>query len=86
MLSHVDVLTVHCPHTPETFHLLSSQRLRLLKKLYSINTSRGEIIDEKALADLLIKKIGGVGLDVFEHEPQIFKNYLKQKMLFCCPI
>ena len=73
MLSHVDVLTVHCPHTPETFHLLSSQRLRLLKKnCIVINTSRGEIIDEQALADSLFKKkIGGAGLDVFEHEPQI---------------
>ena len=87
MLSHVDVLTVHCPHTPETFHLLSSQRLRLLKKnCIVINTSRGEIIDEKALADLLIKKkIGGAGLDVFEHEPQISQKLFEAENVILLP-
>ena len=64
----------------ETFHLLSKNRIRLLKKnCVVINTSRGEIIDEQALADSLFKKkIGGAGLDVFEHEPQI-----TQKLFDC---
>ena len=73
MLAYIDVLSIHCPYTPETFHLLSKRRLRLLKRnCVIINTSRGEIIDEESLADLLFrKKIGGAGLDVFEHERPI---------------
>ena len=73
MISKMDIISIHCPFTAETFHLLSKKRIRLLKKnCIVINTSRGEIIDEQALADSLFKKkIGGAGLDVFEHEPQI---------------
>ena len=84
MLAYIDVLSIHCPYTPETFHLLSKRRLRLLKRnCVVINTSRGEIIDEESLADLLFrKKIGGAGLDVFEHEPQITQKLLNQIMLF----
>ena len=87
MISYVDVLTIHCPHTPETFHLLSKKRLKLLKKnSIIINTSRGEIIDESALADLLInKKIGGAGLDVFEHEPQISQKLLESPNVVLLP-
>ena len=73
MLKNMDIISIHCPYTPETFHLLSMRRLKLLKKnSIVINTSRGEIIDENALASLLIdKKIYGAGLDVFENEPQV---------------
>ncbi len=73
LLSYADVISIHCPYTPETFHLISKKRLKLLKKnCIIINTSRGEIIDEEALAENLYKKkLGGVGLDVFEHEPQV---------------
>jgi len=87
MISYVDVLSIHCPHTPETFHLLSKKRLNLLKKnSIIINTSRGEIIDEGALADLLInKKIGGAGLDVFEHEPQISQKILESPNVVLLP-
>ena len=73
MLARVDIVTVHCPHTPATFHLLSERRLKLLKpSSYIINLARGEIVDEKALITLLREgKIAGAGLDVFEHEPAV---------------
>ncbi|MAI83905.1 MAG: D-glycerate dehydrogenase [Rickettsiales bacterium] len=78
MLKKMDIISIHCPYTPETFHLLSKRRLKLLKKTsIIINTSRGEIIDENALAELLnSKKIHGAGLDVFEHEPQVTPTLL----------
>tara|TARA_Y100001978_G_scaffold40306_1_gene35881 strand:- start:811 stop:1278 length:468 start_codon:yes stop_codon:yes gene_type:complete len=87
MLSHIDVLSIHCPYTPETFHLLSKRRLRLLKKsCVVINTSRGEIIDEESLADLLVrKKLGGAGLDVFEHEPQITQKLFESDNVVLLP-
>ena len=71
MLARVDIVTIHCPHTPVTFHLLSERRLKLMKpSAYLINLARGEIVDEAALIRLLQKgKISGAGLDVFEHEP-----------------
>jgi lactate dehydrogenase-like 2-hydroxyacid dehydrogenase len=73
MLARMDIISVHSPHTPATYHLLSARRLKLLQPhAIVINTARGEIIDEGALADLLAEgKIAGVGLDVFEFEPAI---------------
>lgn len=73
MLARMDIISVHSPHTPATYHLLSARRLKLLQShAVVINTARGEIIDEAALADLLAAgRIAGVGLDVFEFEPQI---------------
>jgi len=73
MLARMDVVTVHCPHTPATYHLLSARRLQLLKpECYIVNTARGEIVDEAALVRLVeADKIAGAGLDVFEHEPAI---------------
>jgi len=73
MLARVDVVSVNCPHTPATFHLLSARRLKLLRPhAIVVNTSRGEVIDEPALTRMLKnKEVGGAGLDVFEHEPQI---------------
>ena len=80
MLARMDIISVHSPHTPATYHLLSARRLKLLQPhAVVINTARGEIIDEQALADLLAAgKIAGVGLDVFEFEPQINPKLLKQ--------
>lgn len=68
MLAHVDIVSVNCPHTPATFHLLSRRRLELLQPhAYVVNVSRGEIIDEAALADLIeAGRIAGAGLDVYE--------------------
>ena len=73
MLSRMDIISVNCPHTPATYHLLSRRRLQLLKPdSYVVNTSRGEVIDEGALTALLAdKQIAGAALDVYEHEPAI---------------
>ena len=71
MLSRVDIVSVNCPHTPATYHLLSARRLKLLKPTaYIVNTARGEVIDENELARLIEHgSISGAGLDVFEHAP-----------------
>ncbi len=73
MLARMDVVSVNCPHTPSTFHLINTRRLELMKPdSYVINTSRGEVIDEAALARALeTGKIAGAGLDVFEEEPSV---------------
>jgi glyoxylate reductase len=73
MLVRMDIVSVNCPHTPATFHLLSARRLKLLKPhAYLVNTARGEVIDENELARLIeAGAIAGAGLDVFEHEPAV---------------
>ena len=73
MLAHMDIVSVNCPHTPATYHLLSARRLRLLQpRAILVNTARGEIVDEEELLRLLeTRAIAGAGLDVFEHEPAI---------------
>ena len=73
MLARMDIISVNCPHTPATYHLLSARRLKLLQPhAYLVNTSRGEVIDETALTQLLISgDIAGAGLDVFENEPAV---------------
>jgi glyoxylate reductase len=79
MLARMDIVSVNCPHTPATYHLLSSRRLKLLRpEAYIVNTSRGEVIDENALARLIEGgQIGGAGLDVFEHEPAVNPKLVK---------
>lgn len=73
MVSRMDVISVNCPHTPSTFHLLNARRLKLMKPgAVVVNTSRGEVIDENALTRMLrAGEIAGAGLDVFEHGHQI---------------
>lgn len=73
MLARMDFVSVNCPHTPATYHLLSARRLKLLREnAVIINTARGEIIDENALTRMLANgDIAGAGLDVFEHEPAV---------------
>jgi glyoxylate reductase len=73
MLARMDIISVNCPHTPATFHLLSARRLKLLRKeAYVVNTARGEVIDEPALIKMLeAGELAGAGLDVFEHEPAV---------------
>jgi len=73
MLAHMDIVSVNCPHTPATYHLLSARRLRLLQPhAILVNTARGEIVDEEELTRLLeTGAIAGAGLDVFEYEPAI---------------
>ena len=79
MLARMDIISVNCPHTPATYHLLSARRLKLMPShAILVNTARGEIIDEDALADHLAKgEIAGAGLDVFEFEPTINPKLLK---------
>ncbi len=69
MVNRMDVISVNCPHTPSTFHLLNARRLKMLKPTAVIvNTSRGEVIDENALTRALrAGELAGAGLDVFEH-------------------
>src|SRR5580693_2118510 len=73
MLTRMDIISVNCPHTPATYHLLSARRLKLLRPdAYVVNTARGEVIDENALTRMIeAGEIGGAGLDVFEHEPAV---------------
>ena len=73
MLARMDIISVNCPHTPATYHLLSARRLKLIRKdAYIVNTARGEVIDEDTLIKLIeAGEIAGAGLDVFEHEPAV---------------
>jgi len=73
MLAHMDFVSVNCPHTPATYHLLSARRLKLLQPhAVIVNTARGEVIDENALTQVLQSgDIAGAGLDVFEHAPAV---------------
>ena len=73
MLARVDILSINCPHTPSTFHLLNARRLKLMKPTaYVVNTSRGEVIDENAFTRMLRSgSLAGAGLDVFEKGPEI---------------
>src|SRR5213080_5163082 len=79
MLARMDIISVNCPHTPATYHLLSARRLKLLRpEAYIVNTARGEVIDENALVRLIADgEIAGAGLDVFEHEPAINPKLVK---------
>ncbi|WP_146590120.1 2-hydroxyacid dehydrogenase [Puniceibacterium confluentis] len=69
MMARMDVISVNCPHTPSTFHLLNARRLKLMKSTaVVVNTSRGEVIDENALARMLkAHELAGAGLDVYEN-------------------
>jgi glyoxylate reductase len=79
MLARMDIISVNCPHTPATFHLLSARRLKLIRpEVYIVNTARGEVIDENALVRLISSgDIAGAGLDVFEHEPAVNPKLVK---------
>ncbi|WP_020187199.1 D-glycerate dehydrogenase [Methylopila sp. 73B] len=79
MLARMDIVSVNCPHTPATYHLLSARRLKLLKKeAYVVNTARGEVIDENALARMLeAGDLAGAALDVFENEPAVNPKLVK---------
>jgi len=87
MLTRVDIVSVNCPHTPATYHLLSARRLKLLKPTaYVVNTARGEVIDENELARLLeTGAIAGAGLDVFEREPAVNPRLLASDRVIALP-
>jgi glyoxylate reductase len=79
MLVRMDIISINCPHTPATYHLLSARRLKLVRpEAYIVNTARGEVIDENALARLIgADEIAGAGLDVFEHAPAVNPKLVK---------
>ncbi len=79
MLARVDIITINCPHTPETHHLIGARQFALMQRqAYIINAARGEIVDENALCEALAAgKIAGAGLDVFENEPAIDQRLME---------
>jgi len=79
MLARMDIVSVNCPHTPATYHLLSARRLALMRPdAILVNAARGEIVDEAAMTRMLERgNLAGVGLDVYEHEPAINPKLLK---------
>ncbi len=87
MLGRVDIISVNCPHTPATYHLLSARRLKLLKPTaYLVNTARGEVIDENELARMIeAGSIAGAGLDVFEHEPAVNPKLVSSDRVVALP-
>jgi glyoxylate reductase len=87
MLSRVDIISINCPHTPETHHLLNRDRLKLLQKhAFVINAARGEVIDEASLADLLeAGAFAGAALDVFEQEPIVNPKLLDMPNVVLLP-
>ncbi len=87
MLPVIDMVSLHCPRTPETYHLFNAERLaRLREGAYLINTARGDIIDEAALADALASgRLAGAGLDVFEHEPKVHPKLKAQPNAMLLP-
>jgi glyoxylate reductase len=78
MLARMDIISLNCPATKETRHLLSAERLtRIQPHALLVNTARGELIDEAALAEAVARRaIAGVGLDVYEHEPAVHPGLL----------
>jgi glyoxylate reductase len=87
MLARMDFISVNCPHTPGTFHLLSARRLKLLQQhSIIVNTARGEVIDETALTRMLAAgDIAGAGLDVFENEPAVNPKLLAMENVVLLP-
>lgn len=87
MLAKMDIVSINCPSTPQTRHLITAERLALMPTNgVIINTSRGEIIDEAALADALTKgEIAGAGLDVYENEPEIHPGLLNLPNVILAP-
>lgn len=87
MLSRTDIISLNCPATPQTRHLLNAERLtRLQPHAIVVNTARGELIDEAALSEAVrARALAGVGLDVFEHEPAIHPGLLNQPNVVLLP-
>lgn len=87
MVARMDVISVNCPHTPSTYHLMNARRLRLLKpSAVIVNTSRGEVIDENALTRMLrAGELAGAGLDVFERGAEVNPRLREQKNVVLLP-
>jgi lactate dehydrogenase-like 2-hydroxyacid dehydrogenase len=87
VLDEADFVSLHCPATPETHHLMNRERLaRMRRSAFLINTARGDIVDEAALVDALADgTIAGAGLDVYEHEPQVTPELLSMENVVLLP-
>lgn len=87
MLTAIDILSINCPNTPSTYHMINAERLKFMStSSYIINTSRGEVIDEAALAVALSKgELGGAGLDVYENEPKVHPDLLTLPNVILAP-
>jgi glyoxylate reductase len=87
MLARMDIVSVNCPHTPATYHLLSARRLKLMKKeAIIVNTARGEVIDENAMVRMLkAGEMASAGLDVYENEPQVNPKLLEMDRVVLLP-
>ncbi len=87
MLSAMDIISINCPKTPQTHHLLSRERLsKLPRHAFLVNTSRGDVLDETALADLLeAGELAGAGLDVYEFEPKVEPRLLEMECVVALP-
>jgi glyoxylate reductase len=87
MIARMDVVSINCPHTPSTYHLMNARRLKLMKPdAVIVNTSRGEVIDENALTRMLrAGELAGAGLDVFEHGTQINPRLRELKNVVLLP-
>ena len=87
LVAQADFVSLHCPGGPETHHLIDARRLGLMKPTaFLINTARGPVVDEAALAQALAEgKIAGAGLDVYEREPQVDERLLKLENVVLLP-
>jgi glyoxylate reductase len=87
MLARVDIVSLNCPETPETHHIINDARLRLMQRhAFLINVARGTLVDEDALVACLERRgIAGAGLDVFEHEPRIHPRLLQMPNVVLLP-
>lgn len=87
MLARIDILSINCPHTPATFHLLNARRLRLMKpSAVVVNTSRGEVIDENALTRALrAGELAGAGLDVYQRGADLNPRLRELPNVVCLP-
>ena len=87
MLARMDFISINCPHTPATYHLLSARRLALMRRdAVLINTARGEVVDEPALIRMLVQgELAGAALDVYENEPTVSKKLLRLSNVVLLP-
>jgi len=87
MLTAIDIVSINCPNTPDTFHMINAERLKLMSaNSYIVNTSRGEVIDEAALAQALSNgDLGGAGLDVYEEEPKVHPDLIDLPNVILAP-
>ncbi|NML93671.1 2-hydroxyacid dehydrogenase [Novosphingobium olei] len=87
LVAEADVLSLHCPASPETHHMIDARRIALMKPhAYIVNTARGRLIEEEALIAALVEgRIGGAGLDVFEHEPSVDPRLLSHHNVAILP-